>query len=422
MSDHPRDPVRWRDRSDQSDPAERRAGHAVRCRRAMGFRPAPPLARVASRMRSARVRRRLTWVVVTATFLFGLGAAASAAYFNLLPDWRTIMRPLAPIPMRQSKLSRVKGSPAAPVSLAVAPLPSHGPAPLMANAAPVVGGSPIPATHRPGLAFPSASTVHGPSATRKTALLDTGNQYRRAVEPGPEANRPTSPSSTSIPSPKASAPPDVARPSAALKADSVANVAPTAWPDRITARGATPAVQPGVSDPSPGPQLGLSSPSSVPSQAPAGQGAGGWLTEVIHLLRAEHAPGTALQLLDRHAGELAQSGLGHEALILRVEASLALGRRLEVLRLLDEASLTDVAASRALLVTRGQLRSAVHRCAEGIGDFDMVLARSRQTDQQALIGRALCRAQLGDLAAMRADVERLHKEFPNQALPAELEK
>ena len=71
MSDHPRDPVRWRDRSDQSDPAERRAGHAVRCRRAMGFRPAPPLARVASRMRSARVRRRLTWVVVTATFLFG---------------------------------------------------------------------------------------------------------------------------------------------------------------------------------------------------------------------------------------------------------------------------------------------------------------------------------------------------------------
>lgn len=91
-----------------------------------------------------------------------------------------------------------------------------------------------------------------------------------------------------------------------------------------------------------------------------------------------------------------------------------------MLRLLDGTSLTDVAAARALLVTRGELRAAARRCAEGIGDFDLVLARARQTDRQALVGRARCRQQLGDVAGMRADIERLRREFPGQALPADL--
>jgi hypothetical protein len=50
------------------------------------------------------------------------------------------------------------------------------------------------------------------------------------------------------------------------------------------------------------------------------------------------------------------------------------------------------------------------------------LDHSHQTDRQALIGRALCRKQLGDIAGMHADVERLRKEFPEQALPGELGK
>jgi hypothetical protein len=160
----------------------------------------------------------------------------------------------------------------------------------------------------------------------------------------------------------------------------------------------------------------------LPHQAPAQPGVARHLTEAIRLLRAEHSPRAALQLLADHDGELTKAGFEHEAMLLRVEALLALGRRGEVLRLLDGASLTDVAASRTLLVTRGQLRAAANRCSEGLGDFDLVLARSKQVDRQALIGRALCRKQLGDFAGMRADVQRMHDEFPNDVLPDELEK
>jgi hypothetical protein len=149
-------------------------------------------------------------------------------------------------------------------------------------------------------------------------------------------------------------------------------------------------------------------------------GAGTYLAETTRLLRTEHAPAAALRTLDQHRAELAQAGFDHEALILRVEALLALNRRAEVLRFLDGAALADVAASRALLVTRGQLRAAAHRCADAMGDFELVLARSRQVDRQALEGRAICRKNLGDLDGSRADGQRLRNLFPNQPLPAEL--
>lgn len=161
-------------------------------------------------------------------------------------------------------------------------------------------------------------------------------------------------------------------------------------------------------------------PTSQVESAPRGPGATEFLTEAIRLLRAERTPKQALRFLDDHQRELDKGGFGHESLILRVEALLALGRSAEVLRLLDGAALTDVAAAQALLVTRGELRAAAGRCGEGVGDFALVLARSRPTDRRALLGRALCRQQLGDAAGARADVERLRKEFPHQPLPAEL--
>jgi hypothetical protein len=161
---------------------------------------------------------------------------------------------------------------------------------------------------------------------------------------------------------------------------------------------------------------------ATPHQPQAQGKAGHYLIAAIRSLRVEHAPTSALRLLDSHDGELMKEGFGHEALILRVEALIALGRRAEVLRLLDGTSLTSVAAWQSLLVRRGELRAAANRCAEGIDDFGLVLERSHQTDRLALIGRALCRKQLGDIAGMHADVERLHKEFPGQALPGELGK
>jgi hypothetical protein len=151
-------------------------------------------------------------------------------------------------------------------------------------------------------------------------------------------------------------------------------------------------------------------------------GAAKHLGEVIHLLRVVHDAKAALAALDRHSVALAEGSLGHEALILRVEALLALGRQDEVLRLLDRASLADVAASHSLLVTRGKLRAAAHRCADGIGDFDLVLAESRKPERDALAGRALCRKELGDGAGARADLERLRRELPGDPRLPELER
>jgi hypothetical protein len=140
------------------------------------------------------------------------------------------------------------------------------------------------------------------------------------------------------------------------------------------------------------------------------------------VLRVERDAKTGLALLDRYKAELAQNALGHEALILRVEALLDLGRDSEVLRLLDGTALSEVAASHWLLVTRGRLRAAANRCADGVGDFDLVLAESQKPERQALFGRAICRKQLGDPAGARADLERYRREFPTDPRLGELER
>jgi tetratricopeptide (TPR) repeat protein len=166
------------------------------------------------------------------------------------------------------------------------------------------------------------------------------------------------------------------------------------------------------------------SPSSQPAQdlpKPADADASTLLAEAIRLLRTDHQPQAALSALDRHATRLDRSPYRHEALLIRVEALLALKRDGELLRLLDGMPLANVAASRTLLVTRGRLRAAAKRCAEAVGDFDHVLAEAGQKDTQALRGRALCREAMGDLAGAKADRERYRQESsasPDAAKPA----
>jgi hypothetical protein len=142
-----------------------------------------------------------------------------------------------------------------------------------------------------------------------------------------------------------------------------------------------------------------------------------YLREIVQALRVDHAPNQAIALLDRHASELTGQAFAEESMLLRVEAMLELGQRSAVLRLLDVSSLSDVAASRALLVTRGELRAAANRCAEGIGDFDLVLAEARRPPKQALLGRARCKQRLGDTAGAKADFDRYQREFPDDPLP-----
>ena len=155
----------------------------------------------------------------------------------------------------------------------------------------------------------------------------------------------------------------------------------------------------------------VSAPKPAPSEGGVHQ-ATTYLTRAVRALRVEHAPKTALLLLNRHADELERNGFAREALLLRVEAMLALGRQDEVLRLLDSTPLTDGTGSRALLVMRGQLRAAANRCPEGLGDFNFVLAEAGRPPKPALLGRALCRKKLGDSEGAKTDLDRYRKEFP----------
>jgi outer membrane PBP1 activator LpoA protein len=134
------------------------------------------------------------------------------------------------------------------------------------------------------------------------------------------------------------------------------------------------------------------------------------LAHAIRLVRADGQPQSALALLDQQATRLNQSPYRHEALLIRVEALLALKRDRDLLRLLDGAPLVDVAASRSLLVTRGRLRAAAKRCTEAVTDFDRALAEPGRKDRQALLGRALCREALGDGEGAKADRERYRQE------------
>jgi len=142
-----------------------------------------------------------------------------------------------------------------------------------------------------------------------------------------------------------------------------------------------------------------------------------YLKEIVRALRIDHSPTQALALLDRHASELAGNAFAEESLLLRVEAMLTLGQRDLVLRLLDRTSLTDMAASRGLLITRGELRSAANRCAEGIGDFDLVLTEARRPPKRALLGRALCKQKLGDTAGATTDLDRIRRESSDDPPP-----
>jgi hypothetical protein len=152
------------------------------------------------------------------------------------------------------------------------------------------------------------------------------------------------------------------------------------------------------------------------------QGGARWLAEALHSLRTDHSPGAALALLDAHAAELTRSAFVHEAMVLRVEALLDLKRSDEALALLDGKSLSNVAAARTLLLTRAELRATAGRCGESLGDFDLLLARARQPDEQALYGRAVCRGRLGDKLGAQADLDLYQREFPKGVYIREVEK
>lgn len=171
-----------------------------------------------------------------------------------------------------------------------------------------------------------------------------------------------------------------------------------------------------------GPPTTPNQPQPIAAAPAQPQGSTRWLAEALHSLRANHAPGRALALLDAHADELAQGAFVHEAMLLRVEALLSLKRSREALALLDGKSLSNLAAARTLLLTRAELRAATGRYADSLADFDLVMALTRRPDEQALYGRAVCRSRLGDQPGAQADFELCRRLFPDGVHIREVEK
>jgi hypothetical protein len=400
MMGFPPDPPRWKDEQGQANLAERAAGETIRALPRPEPLAATQLARIAARIRAKPPRRLHRWVPLTVALLLGIATAASAARLNILPGWLTGAKPktLATAThdsptvrtarkMRTAAAGPVPGSERAWPTIGLPPTSAEPPA-----------AQPSPGVETPGAGLPGPPL---PNTTRRPG--------HRSVEPMPAAH-PASPqpsSPFSAPGPAAFEPRPAEWPGLTPVARTTAVAEPAA---RVVS-----AESPAAAEPKPGPTV--SPPGSRNSEIAAK-----YLSEALRKLRVEHDAKATLSLLDRHGSALATNALGHEALILRVEALLALGRQGEVLRLLDGAALSDVAASHSLLVTRGELRAAAHRCADGVGDFGLVLAESGQPERQALFGRALCRKQLGDTAGAQTDLERFRREFPTDPRLGELER
>ena len=442
MSSAERDPVRWRDRTDQTDTAERRIGHAVRCLQTQRLRPPPSRARVLVRVRCAAAPKpwfkllpATAFVMVPATaFVLGMAVSAFAARLTLPSTWL----PWVP---------RAKHWPAARVAAVSAhpahPAPALPPGPVASfpafvvaevgtgSAAPVMTAGNADGQRRGHKMAASASG----SARIMTAWARHDRNDPQLPPAGDKSRTPPAASLASLASPAPTPAPIAAAPAAPIMPPGPATAGPgegvlpptTASPSVVASSaqssverelaGAAPAPPSSRTWPRPPPAPSLR-PSSPPSQS--GLVAEDRFAAAVASLRVRHAPEETLRLLDRYGDDLDRDGLAPEALTLRVEALLTLGRLADVLHLLDRSSSVALASTRALLVTRGLLRSEAHRCREAIGDFDLALTLAKRASREALIGRALCRGQLGDNEGLQADIARLQREFPHQSLPSPL--
>ncbi len=417
MTDHHANPPRLKDRHDQPDLVERMAGQAARDLPEPPHLSAGALARIAQRIERQNGKPRtlrLGRVLVAASLLLGMVTVASAARMDLMPRWMAKMMGredglTEETPSKPGKARSARKRSETPPLPAV--LPTREPT---QTEAPAPGAEEVAVGPLPPTPTPTPVPANTASPRRKLALV-THPSERSGRDPGPGAARkpdgqgqaPMFPPVLPPPSPAIQAPPTPALPLAPPSE----RPAPLAPPVPLPA----PAPPSSVEGPAP---LAPPVPAPVPATAATtASPAARHLKDVVRALRVEYAPRTALNLLDLHAGDLKGSAFADEALLLRVEAMLALRQQPEALRLLDEMSLAHTASSSVLLVTRGQLRANANRCAEAVADFDLALARTLRPSKPALLGRAQCKQKLGDAKAAQADMDRLQREFPAKPAP-----
>lgn len=160
-----------------------------------------------------------------------------------------------------------------------------------------------------------------------------------------------------------------------------------------------------------------SAPSSGGPAAPADPSEARLVADALARLRASHDPEGSLALLADHDRRFPDGALAAEARVARIEAWLALGRRTEALKVLDDLDLVRFPHGAEFAVTRAELRAGAGRCREAAHDFgpcaDGGTAACRpEAAERALFGRASCRSILGEEGAARADLAAYLAAFP----------
>jgi hypothetical protein len=396
MTDRDRDPMRWKDQTGSARDPEQMLGHLVR---SMGQPPSmsePQLSRIASHLHPRPHRQTLLrWLPAALVILFA-SSVVMAAHMGWGPRWLRLGPP-APQPTQKSasrhsgRGSHTPSRVASEVRMAQEPQVENNILPVPPqNESSVVTDEAIEPSHRPAPAkhelAPRRAVAAGlqPQPRKELALLDTPK-----TEPPLLENKPSdvAPKATSKAMPVSTQP---AAPGNVLPPKVTSETLPSSAPSTVPVKPLPPKA-------------------AIQDEGPDGSR---WLAEAIHSLRQDHAPELALGILDKHAQELSRGGMSHETTLVRVEALLKLHRTAEVLRLLDAAPLADAKAARSLLLTRAELRATAGRCADGLGDFDLVLTRARQPDERALYGRAVCRQRTGNVAGARRDFEQYQQKFP----------
>jgi len=150
------------------------------------------------------------------------------------------------------------------------------------------------------------------------------------------------------------------------------------------------------------------------------------LGKALTRLRHDHDPQGALTLLESYRREFPAGTLRPEAMLVRAESLARLGRHQELVDLLAPETISDLPRSTELRLLRAEALARLDRCPQAVLVFDELLGPSAASAQpvearlreRALYGRALCRAQGGELDAARGDLEREEEEFPEQAAKA----
>ena len=359
--------------------------------------PDEPLPLVKWRIQNT-LRRRTEWnrrglqlaLVGALVFLVGgvVGAIAE-------PHLRSRVRPAPPepteaLPSAQADRHTHRRMPAPAIP---APLADE---PLVATESPVLPAPAVPAESEP-VAASSASAVPEPVAT--PVAVDATAAKKAALRP--PAGRIAMRDPAIVPADKQNVPPEIGL-ALPIQPDSFANQ--LQWPT------------------SPDPHV------APPPNEHA------LLTTVLRRLRTEHDPVSALAALDDYRLRFPSGGLAPEAAMLRAEALLQIGRKGDALDELDRLSLGRMPNSDERYVLRGELRAAVGRWREALGDFDIVLrghaeekaetgaasdVKLRDRLERALWGRALARSRLGNDAGARADLQECLRRFPRGRFASE---